>query len=66
MSILLQRHPVSAVVPLTLPTPVIAVAAAAIWFGTALTPIMIAGGVLVLVGVAIVTLRTAKAGEQTA
>jgi O-acetylserine/cysteine efflux transporter len=66
MSILLQRHPVSAVVPLTLPTPVIAVIAAAIWFGTPMTPVMIAGGLLVLTGVAIVTLRTAKAGEQSA
>jgi O-acetylserine/cysteine efflux transporter len=66
MSFLLQRHTVSTVVPLTLPSPVIAVIAAAFWFGTALTPVMIAGGVIVLVGVAIVTLRTAKAGEQSA
>jgi O-acetylserine/cysteine efflux transporter len=63
MSILLQRHPVSAVVPLTLPTPVISVIAAAYWFGTPLTPIMIAGGGVVLAGVAIVTLRTAQAEE---
>ena len=66
MSFLLQRHTVSTVVPLTLPSPVIAVITAAFWFGTALTPVMIAGGVIVLIGVAIVTLRTAKAGEQTA
>jgi O-acetylserine/cysteine efflux transporter len=63
MSILLQRHPVSTVVPLTLPTPVIAVLAASVWFGTRLTPVMIAGGVIVLAGVAIVTLRTAQATE---
>lgn len=63
MSLLLQRHPVSTVVPLTLPTPVIAVIAASIWFGTKLTPVMIAGGVIVLAGVAIVTLRTAQADE---
>ncbi len=63
MSLLLQRHPVSAVVPLTLPTPVISVIAAAYWFGTPLTPIMIAGGGVVLAGVAIVTLRTAQAEE---
>jgi O-acetylserine/cysteine efflux transporter len=63
MSLLLQRHPVSAVVPLTLPTPVISVIAASVWFGTPLTPVMIAGGVIVLAGVAIVTLRTAQAGE---
>lgn len=63
MSLLLQRPPVSAVVPLTLPTPVISVIAAAYWFGTPLTPIMIAGGGVVLAGVAIVTLRTAQAEE---
>jgi O-acetylserine/cysteine efflux transporter len=50
-------------VPLTLPTPVISVIAAAYWFGTPLTPIMIAGGGVVLAGVAIVTLRTAQAEE---
>ena len=64
MSILLQRHPVSTVVPLTLPTPVISVVAASYWFGTKMTPMMIAGGVIVLIGVAIVTLRTARAAEQ--
>ncbi len=64
MSILLQRHPVSTVVPLTLPTPVISVIAASYWFGTKLTPVMIAGGVVVLTGVAIVTLRTARAAEH--
>ncbi len=64
MSILLQRHPVSTVVPLTLPTPVISVIAASFWFGTRLTPVMIAGGVVVLMGVAIVTLRTARANEE--
>lgn len=63
MSLLLQRHPVSAVVPLTLPTPVISVVAASYWFGTALTPVMIAGGMVVLAGVAIVTVRTAQADE---
>lgn len=64
MSILLQRHPISTVVPLTLPTPVISVIAASYWFGTKLTPVMIAGGVVVLIGVAIVTLRTARAAEH--
>jgi O-acetylserine/cysteine efflux transporter len=42
---------------------VISVIAASVWFGTPLTPVMIAGGVIVLAGVAIVTLRTAQAGE---
>lgn len=64
MSYLLQRHPVSTVVPLTLINPVISVAAAAWWFGTSITPIMVAGGIMVLVGVAIVTIRTAHAREH--
>lgn len=63
MSVLLQRHPVSTVVPLTLVTPVIAVMAGSWWFHTPITPMMIAGGLIVMVGVAIVTLRTAQAKE---
>lgn len=63
MSTLLQRHPVSTVVPLTLPTPVISVIAASYWFGTKMTTEMIVGGIIVLIGVAIVTLRTARAAE---
>ena len=63
MSLLLQRHPVSSVVPLTLLTPVISVIVAAYYFHTRLSPAMIAGGLIVMVGVAIVTIRTAKAKE---
>jgi O-acetylserine/cysteine efflux transporter len=63
MSILLQRHPVSSVIPLTLVTPVIAVIASSLYFGTRLTPQMVIGGVIVMIGVAIVTTRTAKAKE---
>lgn len=63
MSHLIQRHPISTVVPLTLASPVISVVAAAWWFGTELTPVMITGGLIVLVGVAIVTIRTAQARE---
>jgi O-acetylserine/cysteine efflux transporter len=65
MSLLLQRHPVSSVVPLTLLTPVISVIVAAYYFKTPLTPIMIVGGLIVMAGVAIVTIRTAKAKEGT-
>jgi O-acetylserine/cysteine efflux transporter len=65
MSLLLQRHPVSSVVPLTLLTPVISVIVAAYYFGTPLTPIMIIGGLIVMAGVAIVTIRTAQAKEGT-
>jgi O-acetylserine/cysteine efflux transporter len=63
MSILLQRHPVSTVVPLTLLAPVIAVIASSLYFGTKLTSQMITGGMIVMIGVAIVTIRTARAKE---
>jgi O-acetylserine/cysteine efflux transporter len=63
MSILLQRHPVSSVIPLTLVAPVIAVIASSLYFETKLTSLMITGGVIVMIGVAIVTIRTAKAKE---
>jgi O-acetylserine/cysteine efflux transporter len=63
MSVLLQRHPVSTVVPLTLVTPVIAVMAGSWWFRTPITPMMVAGGLIVMIGVAIVTLRTAHVKE---
>lgn len=63
MSILLQRHPVSTVVPLTLLAPVISVLAASLYFGTKLTLPMIAGGVMVMAGVAVVVIRTAQARE---
>lgn len=63
MSLLLQRHPVSAVVPLTLLTPVLSVIFSAYYFRTPLTPVMIIGGLIVMAGVAIVTIRTAQAKE---
>lgn len=63
MSWLLQRHPVSSVVPLTLAAPVISVIAASLFFATPLTPLMILGGVIALAGVAIVTIRTARVKE---
>ncbi len=66
MSYLIQRHPVSTVVPMTLATPVISVVAAAWWFGTKLTPLMIVGGLIVMAGIAIVTVRTANAREAEA
>ncbi len=64
MSWLLARHPVSTVVPLTLPTPFISVIAATLYFKTPLTPVMMLGGVIVMIGVAIVTIRTARVGER--
>lgn len=63
MSWLLQRHPISAVVPLTLAAPVISVILASLFFATPLTPLMIAGGTIALAGVGILTIRTARARE---
>jgi len=57
---LLQRHSVSTVSPLTIPTPVISVAFATWWFGTPLTWLMIAGGLIALLGVSIVAIRNAQ------
>jgi O-acetylserine/cysteine efflux transporter len=59
MSWLIQRYPVTVITPLTLPTPLIAVAIVTLWFGTPITPMMWVGGALALAGVAIITLRTA-------
>jgi O-acetylserine/cysteine efflux transporter len=66
MAWLLQRHPVSSVIPLTLGTPVVAVIASSLVFATPITAIMVAGGALALAGVAIVTMRTAAKGEAQA
>jgi O-acetylserine/cysteine efflux transporter len=63
MSLLLRHHPLSTVVPLTLLSPVIAVIASTYYFGTAVTPLMLVGGVVALIGVAIVTVRTARVEE---
>lgn len=66
MSWLLQRHPVASVTPLTLASPVLSVIFASWFFRTPLTPLMILGGIVALVGVGIVTIRSAKAGESRA
>jgi O-acetylserine/cysteine efflux transporter len=63
MAWLLQRHPISTVLPLTLGAPVIAVCASSYYFGTVMTPLMIAGGLLTLTGVVIITLRSARASK---
>lgn len=59
MAWLLQRHPISSVTPLTLASPVIAIMASSYFFGTVLTPVMIAGGMVAMTGVAIITIRSA-------
>ena len=66
MSWLFQRYPVSLVSPLTLPTPLLSVIVAVIVFATPVTVQMVAGGVLTLAGIAIITLRTAQARERDA
>ncbi len=66
MAWLLQRHPVSSVIPMTLGAPVIAVIASSIVFAKPLTPVMVLGGVIAMAGVAIVTMRTASKAEEAA
>ena len=63
MSWLLQRHQISAVVPLTLLAPVLSVLFGSLYFHQPLTPILIVGGIVTMAGVAIVTFRTARAKE---
>jgi len=63
MSGLFQRYPVSVVSPLTLPTPLLSVIVAVLVFGTPITVEMIFGGILTLIGVAIITLRTAQSRD---
>ena len=60
MSWLFQRYPMATVAPLTLPTPLLAVLFSVLILDNVLTAQMIVGGVLTLIGVAIITLRTAK------
>jgi O-acetylserine/cysteine efflux transporter len=65
MSWLLQRYPVSVISPLTLPTPLLSVVFAVIVLDTPLSTQMIVGGAVALVGVSIITLRTARAQGLT-
>ncbi|MEI6485297.1 MAG: DMT family transporter [Sphingomonadales bacterium] len=60
MTWLFQRYPVATVSPLTLPTPLISVTIAVIIYHTPITGQMLVGGLLTLVGVAIITIRTAQ------
>jgi len=63
MAWLLQRHPITRVMPLTLGAPVIAVIGSAIAFEIVLTPIVILGAVLSIAGVTIIALRSAEKGR---
>lgn len=60
---LLQRHPISTVLPLTLAAPVVSVVAASLWFDNHLTPMMIIGGLVAMTGVAIITIRSARQAD---
>lgn len=64
MSWLLQRYPVSTLSPLTLPTPLLSVIIAVVVLGNPLTPQLIAGGLVTLVGIGIITVRTAQAQDR--
>jgi O-acetylserine/cysteine efflux transporter len=59
---LVQRHPIALVMPYTLVAPVLSVIVAAVAFHTPITGLMLLGGVVVLAGVAIITLRSAQKG----
>ncbi len=64
MSWLFQRYPVAVVAPLTLPTPLMSVIVAVVVFDNKVSVQMLAGGVLTIIGVAIITLRTARARDK--
>ncbi len=64
MAWLLQRYPISTISPLTLVSPLLAVVFATLAFDNPLTPRMIGGGTLMLIGIAIITIRTAQARER--
>ncbi|QMW23533.1 DMT family transporter [Sandaracinobacteroides saxicola] len=66
MAWLLQRYPVSTITPLTLPTPLLSVILALFVYPTPITLQLVAGGLLTLVGVAIIALRTAQKREDAA
>jgi O-acetylserine/cysteine efflux transporter len=66
MTWLFQRYPVAVVSPLTLPTPLISVAIAVAVYNTPITGQMLVGGALTLLGVAIITLRTAQRRDSDA
>jgi O-acetylserine/cysteine efflux transporter len=63
MSYLFRHYPVSMVSPLTLPAPLLSVIVAVAVFRIPVTIEMVIGGLLTLVGVTIITLRTPRATE---
>ncbi|CAN5283091.1 DMT family transporter [soil metagenome] len=63
LSWLVQRHPIGAVMPYTLIAPLLSIIVSSVIFDTPITGMMMLGGVFVLIGVAILTIRTAKRGQ---
>ncbi|MEQ8440338.1 MAG: EamA family transporter [Alphaproteobacteria bacterium] len=57
---LIKRYPISKIIPLTLLMPVVGVLAGVVFLDEQITAYMIAGGVLVMVGVGIITIRQIK------
>lgn len=64
MGWLVQRYPITVITPLTLPTPVLSVACAALFYGTPITPLMWLGGAMAIAGVAIITLRSVRKATE--
>lgn len=69
---LLQRYPISSIMPLILASPVMSTIFASLYFRTPITPVMIGGGTLALVGVAIIAfspdrknMKPAEAGQES-
>lgn len=63
---LLQRYPISTVMPFMLASPVLSTLSASLYFSTPITGGMIAGGLLALLGVAIIALSPDQARSNTA
>jgi O-acetylserine/cysteine efflux transporter len=57
---LIRRHPVSQVAPYSLLTPLAGIACGHIYFSEVMTPEMIIGGAIVIIGVAIIVVRRPK------
>lgn len=57
---LIKKHPVTQVAPYSLLTPVTGIACGQLYFHETLTPMMIVGGLIVIIGVAIIVMRRPK------
>ncbi len=64
LTFLLQRYPITVISPLTLLAPLLAVMFSVMLLGNELTPQLIAGGLITLAGVGIITIRTAQKSAE--